>query len=239
MSDYLNSIVLRSLNLATVVQPRVPQLFEEAPAPLSDTPQQTTIISNASDLRDEVSQVSATPPSQQNAAQHSTIILEAAKTSGEIHPQPQPPFTVPSLGPLPQVTDLAPANLISSAAPDISQPTDTPVPPQNLKTQTPADAEYAASTIRPAEGTQRQQQHLLRPAAPATTTKPQLSQPMSPAFVPNVSAAAQSMPIRISIGRVDVRAIMPAGPAKATVATRAKPALSLENYLKQREEGKR
>src|SRR6185369_5921293 len=97
----------------------------------------------------------------------------------------------------------------------------------------------AASTIRPAEGTQRQQQHLLRPAAPATTTKPQLSQPMSPAFVPNVSAAAQSMPIRISIGRVDVRAIMPAGPAKATVATRAKPALSLENYLKQREEGKR
>jgi hypothetical protein len=62
---------------------------------------------------------------------------------------------------------------------------------------------------------------------------------MSPAFVPNVSAAAQSMPIRISIGRVDVRAIMPAGPAKATVATRAKPALSLENYLKQREEGKR
>ena len=57
MSDYLNSIVLRSLNLATVVQPRVPQLFEEAPAPLSDTSQQTTIISNASDLRDEVSQV--------------------------------------------------------------------------------------------------------------------------------------------------------------------------------------
>jgi hypothetical protein len=238
MSDYLNSIVLRSLNLATVVQPRVPQLFEEAPAPLSDTPQQTTIISNASDLRDEVSQVSATPPSQQNAAQHSTIILETAKTSGEIHPQPQP-LTVPSLSPTPQVSEVAPASLISSAAPDISQPTDTPVPPPNLKTQTPADAEYAASTIRPAEGTQRQQQHLLRPAAPATTTKPHLSQPMSPAFVPNVSAAAQSMPIRISIGRVDVRAIMPAGPAKATVATRAKPALSLENYLKQREEGKR
>jgi len=150
-----------------------------------------------------------------------------------------PPFTVPSLGPLPQVTDLAPASLISSAAPYISQPTDTPVPPPNPKMQTPADAEYAASTVRPAEGTQRQQQHLLRPAAPATTTKPQLSQPMSPAFVPNVSAAPQSMPIRISIGRVDVRAIMPAGPAKATVATRAKPALSLENYLKQREEGKR
>jgi hypothetical protein len=55
----------------------------------------------------------------------------------------------------------------------------------------------------------------------------------------NVSATPQALPIRISIGRVDVRAIMPASPAKAAVSTRSKPALSLESYLKQREEGKR
>jgi len=238
MSDYLNSIVLRSLNLATVVQPRVPQLFEEAPAPLPDTLQQAAIISHATDLRDEVSQVSAAPPSQKNAA-HSTIILEAAKTAGEIQPLPQPPFAVPSLSPAPQVTDVAPASLVPSANPDISRPPDVPVPPANVKTQTPADAEHAASTIRPAVDAQNEQQHLLRSAARATANNAPIQSQLSPAFAPNVTATPQSMPIRISIGRVDVRAIMPAGPAKAAVATRAKPALSLENYLKQREEGKR
>lgn len=235
MSDYLNSIVLRSLNLATVVQPRVPQLFEEAPAPRPDTPQ-PAIISNATDVRDEVSQVSATPPSQQNAA-HSTVILEAAKTAGEIQPPPQPPFAVPSFTTAPQVSDATPPSLIPSESPETSQPPH--IPAANVRTQTPADAEHATSTIRPAVGTHEEQQHLLLSAARATANKAPIQSQLSPAFAPNITAAPQSTPIRISIGRVDVRAIMPAAPAKATAATRAKPALSLENYLKQREEGKR
>src|SRR4030095_12550841 len=43
MGDYLQNIVLRSLTLADVVQPRVPQLFEQAPAsePLPDSVSQT------------------------------------------------------------------------------------------------------------------------------------------------------------------------------------------------------
>ena len=233
MSDYLNSIVLRSLNLATVVQPRVPQLFEEAPAPRPDTPQ-PAIISNATGVRDELPQVSATPPSQQNAA-HSTVVLEAAKTAGEIQPPPQPSFAVPSFNPAPQVSE--PASLVPSVSPDTSQP--PAIPAANVRTQTPAEAEHAVSTIRPTRDTHEEQQHLLLSAARATANSAPIQSQLSPAFAPNITAAPQSMPIRISIGRVDVRAIMPAAPAKATAATRAKPALSLENYLKQREEGKR
>ena len=230
MSDYLNSIVLRSLNLATVVQPRVPQLFEEAPAPRPDAPQ-PAIISNATGVRDELPQVSATPRSQQNAP-HTTV---AAKTAGEIQPPLQPPFAMPSFNPAPQVSE--PASLVRSVSPDTSQP--PAVPAANVRTQTPAEAEHAVSTIRPTGDTHEEQQHLLLSAARATANSAPIQSQLSPAFAPNITAAPQSMPIRISIGRVDVRAIMPAAPAKATAATRAKPALSLENYLKQREEGKR
>jgi hypothetical protein len=45
--------------------------------------------------------------------------------------------------------------------------------------------------------------------------------------------------IKITIGRVDVRAVMPAMPATRTAPARPGPALSLEEYLKQREGGRR
>jgi len=76
---------------------------------------------------------------------------------------------------------------------------------------------------------------------PLTPTTRHASVPQAvPAARPQHNRVEEHLPaIKISIGRVDVRAIMPAGPAKAAVSTRPKPALSLESYLKQREEGKR
>jgi hypothetical protein len=54
------------------------------------------------------------------------------------------------------------------------------------------------------------------------------------------AAAAKTAPvIRVTIGRIDVRADVPApAPARAATPPRA-PTLSLEDYLKQRKEGKR
>lgn len=64
--------------------------------------------------------------------------------------------------------------------------------------------------------------------------------PTVPAALPPVNRAEPQLPpIRINIGRVDVRAIMPAAPPVVHSSPRPKPALSLESYLKQREEGKR
>jgi hypothetical protein len=48
----------------------------------------------------------------------------------------------------------------------------------------------------------------------------------------------EAPPIRVTIGRVEVRAIM-APPASPRAVRRPRPALSLEDYLKQREGGKR
>ena len=60
----------------------------------------------------------------------------------------------------------------------------------------------------------------------------------------SISSEGTAMPepaptIKITIGRVDVRAIMPAAPAPRPAPTRPSPALSLDDYLKQREGGRR
>ena len=230
MSDYLNNIVMRSLNLATVVQPRVPQLFEEAPAPapLPDASQQSHIVINAPD---EVPKVSSAPSVQQTPTAH------RAEETAEIEPGTQPPLSLPEPASAPKVSEVTPASLIASGRP-ISQSAESPVQAVNM-VQTDTD-QAAASTIGP----------LWPNSAVSATDQNSLTTPhaaIQPLFTPattasspqNISVTPQPLPIRISIGRVDVRAIMPASPAKAAVAMRSKPALSLESYLKQREEGKR
>ena len=63
MSDYLQNIVLRSLSLAEVVQPRVPQLFEQpgASAPLPDSSLQTEFVQTTPVVRDPISELQLTP----------------------------------------------------------------------------------------------------------------------------------------------------------------------------------
>jgi hypothetical protein len=230
MSDYLNNIVMRSLNLATVVQPRVPQLFEEAsaPAPLPDASEQ--IVFNAPD---ELPRVSVAPTVQQTQ-----ILTHRAEetAAGEIEQRMQSPFSVPEPGPTPEPREVVPASLVPAATP-IARSPETPVPTASMIQADPEQA--AASTIGPLW----QNSAVMPPEQNPLTTQhapiqPQLSPAMPPPS-PRINATPPPLPIRISIGRVDVRAIMPAGPAKAAVPTRSKPALSLESYLKQREEGKR
>jgi len=240
MSNYLNNIVLRSLNLATVVQPRVPQLFEDAPAP-SPVPEtsEANAALNTPTVRDEVAAVSGVPASQ-HGTEATPRIRRAEETSArESATETRLPFTAPAPGPA-QQTDVSPASLIATSLPASSQSSEAPVRPASAKTQPISNAEHAASTVGPlwpnTSATTPEQSPLTTVQSPLQS---QLLQALSPSLTANVSASQQPLPIRISIGRVDVRAIMPAGPAKAAVSARPKPALSLESYLKQREEGKR
>ena len=60
---------------------------------------------------------------------------------------------------------------------------------------------------------------------------------MSAAAVPyNLTAAEPS--IRVSIGRVEVRAVFPTAPPRRAQPARPKPSLSLDDYLKQRNRGR-
>jgi hypothetical protein len=116
---------------------------------------------------------------------------------------------------------------------------ETTVAASQPRVQSSSDSEVAA-TIGPvwpeSYTTTPEQNQLSTLYAPV---QPHTLRGTSPGFAHDLRAEPQPLPIRISIGRVDVRAIMPAGTAKAATSVRAKPALSLDNYLKQREEGKR
>jgi hypothetical protein len=92
---------------------------------------------------------------------------------------------------------------------------------------------------------ERQQQ---AEAAPVVAAAPQDSGPRSivaqaaqkpQALAMPVEVASESPSINVTIGRIDVRAVMPQTPAPVRASARPRPALSLEDYLKQREGGPR
>jgi hypothetical protein len=69
----------------------------------------------------------------------------------------------------------------------------------------------------------------------AQSHEPQLLEPTAPAPAAPLTTQELMPTIKITIGRVDVRAIMPAAPAPRPTPARPGPGLSLEDYLKQRE----
>lgn len=116
-----------------------------------------------------------------------------------------------------------------------------------VETLPPAGREAALVLAAPRDGGRREAAEergsepvpsmVLRVAPPPLSTRDHhatMSEQRDPA------ATAKSAPvIRVTIGRIDVRAEFPApAPARAATPPRA-PMLSLEDYLKQRKEGKR
>jgi hypothetical protein len=74
---------------------------------------------------------------------------------------------------------------------------------------------------------------------PRASVGPPLAQPPPALPAPGEIAEPNAPSINVTIGRIDVRAVMPQTPAPVRAAARPRPALSLEDYLKQREGGPR
>ena len=233
MSDYLQNIVLRSLSLAEVVQPRVPQLFEQAGAsePLPDSSSQTEFVQTTPVVRDPISelQLTPTPHREGRPARFEREESSAPETRNE-----DLPFIVRSVGPSPTVQeDLAPATLI----PPVTTPdSGSSVSSARPETQPEPSQVSIGPILREPSIAMIDQQ---TPALSNARLQPSVPKSSVPSLAQNLRAESQPLPIKITIGRVDVRAIMPSVPSKAAASVRPKPALSLENYLKQREEGKR
>jgi len=98
---------------------------------------------------------------------------------------------------------------------------DEPAPP-SASTDAPASAESAALRSEIA----------VRAAVPLQAAKP-------PAQSAPGSGPAGEPQVRISIGRVDVRAVFPEPAARRTPAPRQRPTVSLDDYLKQSNRGNR
>ena len=76
-------------------------------------------------------------------------------------------------------------------------------------------------------------------AEPRASVAPPLAQPPPALPAHGEIAEPHATSINVTIGRIDVRAVMPQTPAPVRAAARPRPALSLEDYLKQREGGPR
>jgi hypothetical protein len=123
------------------------------------------------------------------------------------------------------------------------EPSDQPTPDHDMQAHVAEPVVAPQDTPSPpitASSLIRSKQPL--PPTPVVA-QPQItssSEPPAPVSVEHVSAPDASPTIRVSIGRVEVRAIMPpAPPAPRTRPERRGPALSLDEYLKRRNGGQR
>lgn len=154
----------------------------------------------------------------------------------------------------PPVASSERARTIGADAPaaDASEvPTDRTLPaPGEATTRGTLSAPRAQSPAPPGDHTVRQPYLFvpasdLRPRAPETTAiRPLAGVSQQPVSDPNARPRAKAVPepprIRVSIGRVEVRAVLPAPPDPATspeLRPQAGPLTSLDEYLKQREAG--
>jgi len=111
------------------------------------------------------------------------------------------------------------------------RPTSLPIQDAPPATQTTGDAPSSVIPSIPATvGARPAVAPHVESVTPVTPATPTVSPPVS-----------QSAPtIRVTIGRIDVRAVMPpAPPAPRSRPSRPGPTLSLEDYLQQRREGRR
>ena len=253
MSNYLNNIVARSMNVAEVVQPRLPQLFEPANSFVAERPDTALQVEVQSSWPTTANEISETPArhSAHAEAPPPASYLEPPRHLSQPNPfhseEPRqvststpPPIPIPAIDaeteslPRLNVNDegavtfdrrsaTQPAPLATQSRRIIQQPTPDSAPsatvrPSSTRVSAPArDARSRTTAMLPPPASHS----LLSPTAP-------------------VSQVEQQPPtVKITIGRIDVRAVMPPAQPAATSRGRAKPALSLEGYLKQREEGKR
>jgi len=244
MSDYLNNIVARSLNVADVVQPRVPHLFEQtvAATPVDPEPVSTgesvseTMFDSGATPR---ASYSPTPPAPVNPTVTTPMFDQLQPDSpAPVALPPTPVLQTPSM-PVPEIRKRSQ----TLAAPNASALRTKSVPPQVPTTQPAREInQYDGRVAEPVVPT-RVGPPQIEPPAPIpkseAVTHKTISQAVPAALTQVNRTEPQLPPIRINIGRVDVRAIMPAAPPVTPAAPRPRPALSLESYLKQREEGKR
>ncbi len=248
MSDYLNNIVSRSLSVADVVQPRVPHLFEQtaaaipvdvAPAPTGENAVETMIVAGEV----QPSTYTPPPPSPVNP-EVATPFFEQFRPAPVQHAPLATPMLQEPSSPIIEVTsrNADPEAVNESAMHARSVPERAPVT-QQPRTVNHNDDRIAGAMLPSRVGPVTQSEpsvavHRSDPVSPNTRNS-SISQAV-PAARPQQNLVEQQLPpIKINIGRVDVRAIMPAAAPVVSHSARPKPALSLESYLKQREEGKR
>jgi len=259
MSNYFENIVGRALNAVEVIQPRLPLLFESVspaapvlpplPLPLDAGTKPVHSVHSEEELDQTASEdsIDARPSVKEQPADfaaHSAMASLQHPEAGKSVESPLGESKAPQL-----------------LRTDVGEVSEPPHQPRRVPTSTVESAGLrrheppstdALLTRRRAESTERRQADEARdsgqkfPAQSQTSTAP-FVQTREQHFINSTqramadrAAAPRETPIvKVVIGRVDVRAIMPPAMPTRAAPPKPKPGLSLEDYLKQREEGKR
>jgi hypothetical protein len=248
MSDYLNSLVTRTLRLAPVVQPRPASLFEpvSAAGPVSEAPFAVS---------ENVATQEVAVPSHHKADEPFAVPVQASEHAVES----AAPYTVPPAQALPvsllpsRVTPLStflkgdwdrPREVRDQELSSLPGETDS----ATSATETPRH-QPTASLIKPEVRIVSQVANH-EPVQPLSTASPLAPTPSNATRADSISrsrdldaqtGAVAEAPetVIVTIGRVDVRAIF-APPQAAPRPSHTQPQpLSLDEYLKQRSEGRR
>jgi hypothetical protein len=233
MSDYLNNIVARTMGIADVVQPRLALLFEGSGHYQTES---RDLFFDTFVERPRTAPLSIEPTaSQPDRAVPSTVIIPPVeRAEGPVAVKSQTFEAIPekpsSMVAVDQARTIDPGPLKQMSSSPAAVPRQLERRSQQVLGHAPSPPSRKAVSVnairhqasRPAAPTQHP---LAMVALPSTTRSEHLEQ--------------STTAIKITIGRVDVRAILPAATPSRPTPTRPKPALSLESYLKEREQGKR
>ena len=266
MSDYLNNLVARALNLTPVVQPRLTSLFEpsvQGGVPPSFEPETVRESITAREQSHQTSLASVEPAPGLLTQPRPPISVEP----GEVEVGQKPRSRIESFQLheeyreaeykeadskeqfVPRTAALVQAPLLSWPMAPLSAPpvsnvvigslTQASSVEQNAQTDS-AQPQRSASDISgrvvpaPAQP--------LQPSTPAITVRQPDSPPITPTRrVINQTAEAVEprQTVSVTIGRIDVRAVFPQPSAPRVSRTEKPAAMSLDEYLKQRSEGRR
>lgn len=237
MTDYLSHLVARVLRTQPVLEPVVPSLFE--PLGLGEVEIETEATRGAP----ERPALAVAPI----ALAESTTFHEHAEAPAGATPRPHVPSRIETHDIVhePRATATAPTHVVEA----VIQQQSIELHERSITEQ--HSRELRALSIEP---------HV-PPAAARVVQRPTVSVPLARARrdspVPSAVGPVQSRraegrqqtihtvvepEVQITIGRVDVRAVMPPPPVDASRATepaRASPAMPLEDYLRQKDGGRR
>jgi hypothetical protein len=254
MSDYLTNLVARTLDPSRVVQPRLASLFEPLPNANAQGRFLTfALASEEGDARPRASadetRAPAVPSSiparnegatrEHSAPFHTQSPTDVVERRAVSSPREKSPAATGERAAASQLTAQTYAEqeaLTSSAASAVSSK-------DSASNKSAGDALEAGRERRATSESERAP----TPRAAPRVVEPRLSRAptVSEAQPPPASTASDARredaapTIRVTIGRVDVRAVAPAPPERRRAPESSRPALTLEDYLRRRGGGSR
>jgi hypothetical protein len=251
MSNYIEHLMNRSFDDAGQVKPRLPSLFEPLPDAMG--------LSEEFGVEENSSSFPAPTAPEWNAPQVPSFVppfvpplrVEPLRSQKQPLSTPTPPpvrassaptpaLTEPHLQPSPETPQPTPQSSLFPLVPPSAVPhpsssftADAPVEPKTVPTTTIAPRLVASVASAPVPAAP------LRPAiALSSTTAPgrpgsPLIRSLHPETIASPQPAAPAPTIQVNIGRIEVRATLPAAPTPPKSRPTA-PVMSLEDYLRQR-----